>query len=95
MIDKTKLNDADLDMIWLGSFRYYLGSMTINTHSYCDLLMRNWEIIPSRAKAVIKRDLCEAIKRDDLDIENQRQYKTLGNDFDSDIWREVWKVASA
>jgi len=85
----------DLDMLWIGSFRYYLGRMTISTHSYCDSLMRNWSEIPDRVKSVIERDLLEEIKRDDRDRERGSEHKALGHDCDSQKWREVWKVVSA
>lgn len=95
---KTKehrLSVDDLDMLWIGSFRYYLGRMTISTHSYCDSLMRNWSAIPERAKHVILRELQEEIKRDDIDRESGKDYKALGHDCDSKKWREAWKVVSA
>lgn len=89
------LSPDDLDMLWIGSFRYYLGRMTISTHSYCDSLMRNWSAIPERARIVIKRDLIEEIKRDDIARENGIEHKALGHDCDSRKWREVLKVISA
>ena len=90
-----RLSIDDLDMLWIGSFRYYLGRMTISTHSYCDSLMCNWGVIPNRAKVVIARDLGDAIKRDDDRRESGDAYRPLGHDCDSQKWREVWKVVSA
>jgi len=90
-----RLSIDDLDMLWIGSFRYYLGRMTISTHSYCDSLMCNWGAIPERAKVVIIRDLEDAIKRDDDRMESGDAYKPLGHDCDSKKWREVWEVVSA
>jgi hypothetical protein len=89
------LSIDDLDMLWIGSFRYYLGRMTISTHSYCDSLMCNWGTVPERAKVVIMRDLDEEIKRDDADRERGSEHKALGHDCDSQKWREVWKLVSA
>lgn len=90
-----RLSVDDLDMLWIGSFRYYLGRMTISTHSFCELLITNWAEIPKRAQVVIKRDLFEEIQRDDRDRESDRDHKALGHDCDSRKWREVWKVVSA
>ncbi len=89
------LSVDDLEMLWIGSFRYYLGRMTISTHSYCDSLIRNWSTIPERARSLIERDLLEEIKRDDRDRERGSEHKALGHDCDSQKWREVWKVVSA
>jgi hypothetical protein len=87
----AQLSIDDLDMLWIGSFRYYLGRMTISTHSYCETLMNHFHTIPKRAQEVIKRDLAEEIKRDDSDRENEREHKTLGHDCDSQKWREVMR----
>ena len=89
------LSKDDLELLWIGSFRYFLGRMTISTHSYCDSLMRNWSAIPDRAKFVIGRELFEAIERDDHDRKVCEDYNALGHDCDSQKWREVWKVVSA
>lgn len=90
-----RLRIENLEMLWIGSFRYYLGRMTISTHSYCDSLIHNWPVIPERAKTVILRELEEEIKRDDRDRESNKDHKALGHDCDSQKWREVWAVVSA
>ncbi len=87
----SHLSIDDMDMLWIGSFRYYLGRMTISVHSYCDSLIRNWDNVPERAKMVIIRDLAEEIKRDDEDRLDEKEYKRLGHDCDSQRWREVMR----
>ncbi len=87
----SHLSIDDLDMLWIGSFRYYLGRMTISTHSYCETLMNNFHTIPKRAREVIKRDLAEEILRDDRDRERGSEHKALGHDCDSQKWREVMR----
>jgi hypothetical protein len=86
-----KLSTDDLDLLWIGSFRYFLGRMTISTHAFCDALINNWGAIPNRAKAVIVRDLSEEIKRDDDDRLQSKEHKSLGHDCDSQKWREVMR----
>ena len=86
-----RLSIDDLDMLWIGSFRYYLGRMTISTHSYCETPMNNFHTIPKRAREVIKRDLAEEILRDDRDRERGSEHKALGHDCDSQKWREVMR----
>jgi len=94
------MTDSDLCDLWIGAFRYYLGRMTISVHSFCGSLVKNWDSIPERAKFVIKRDLLEAIHRDNLDrsydnrVNFHRPYKTLGQDCDSECWREVYAKIS-
>ena len=87
-----KISTDDLDMLWIGSFRYYLGRMTISTHSFAESLVQHWGNIPERAKEVIKRDLDEEIKRDDRDRERGSEHKALGHDCDSKMWRAVFGV---
>jgi len=86
-----KLKNDDLEMLWIGSFRYYLGRMTISVHSYCDTLIKHWKDIPERAQFVIRRDLAEAIEADDIARKSDKPnlYKALGHDCDSRKWREV------
>lgn len=89
---KQTLMAEELEMLWIGAFRYYLGRMTISTHSFCDALMENWLEIPKRAQIVIKRDLEEEINRDDMDRKAERDHCALGHDCDSQKWREVFVV---
>lgn len=87
-----EISKDDLDMLWIGAFRYYLGRSTIATHGFCESLVQHWGNIPKRSQVVIKRDLAEAIRRDDDDRENVRQHKALGHDCDSKMWRAVFDV---
>ena len=90
----TSLSIDDLDMIWIGSFRYYIGRTTIVTHSFCESLIKNWHSIPERAQVVIKRELLEEMRRDDDDRESSKSYKSLGHDCDSAKWRNVYAYIS-
>lgn len=85
----------DLDLIWIGAFRYYCGRMTIAVHSFAEYLIKNWENLPERAKVVIKRELDEAIKEDDKDREHKRDYKFLGHDCDRACWEKVREFINA
>ena len=85
-----KFSKDDLDMLWIGSFRYYLGRMTIATHSFAESLVQHWGDIPERAQVVIKRDLQDAITRDDDCRANGDNYKPLGHDCDSKMWRAAF-----
>jgi len=87
-----KFSKDDLEMLWIGSFRYYLGRMTISTHSFSEMLVQHWGNIPDRAQFVIKRDLAEEIQRDDSDRERGSEHKALGHDCDSNMWRAVFGV---
>jgi len=82
--------------LWIGAFRYYLGRTTASVHSFCNSLVKNWEFLPEMAQTIVKRDLLEAIHRDDLDRDCDKRvnfhssYKTLGHDCDSACWRGVY-----
>jgi hypothetical protein len=86
------LSKDDLELLWIGSFRYFLGRMTISTHSFCDSIIKNWDEIPQRAQVIIERELFDAIERDDQDRKVCEDYKALGHDCDSQKWREVWNL---
>ena len=94
------MTDSDLCDLWIGSFRYYLGRMTISVHSFCASLVKNWDNIPERAKFVIKKDLLEAIQCDDIDRHHEIytgqlcDRKELGHDCDSYKWRDVYNKIS-
>lgn len=85
------LNTDEIEMLWIGAFRYYLGRMTMSTHSFGTALSENWLEIPDRAQVVIVRELKEAIKQDDDARSHSEGYKPLGHDCDSEMWREVFR----
>ena len=84
-----KLTEQEAGALWTASFRYYLGRMTIATHSYGEMLEKHWKDIPKYARKIILRDLEEAIVRDEEDRARKSDYKTLGMDMDSNMWRKL------
>ena len=85
------LNEDDSALVWIGSFRYYLGRMTISVNSFCELLKTEWDNIPLPAQGVILRDLKEAIEADDRDRLRGSEHKRLGEDVDRSTWLNVMK----
>lgn len=85
------LNEDDSALMWIGSFRYYLGRMTISVSRFCELLKSEWENIPKQAQGVILLDLQEAIEEDDRDRQRGREHKRLGEDADRSVWLNVMK----
>lgn len=83
------MNQDDLDLLWIGAFRYYCGRMTIAVHSFTESLIKNWDKLPERSQFVIKRDLEDAFKDDDTDRKEGCVYKRLGHDCDRESWEKV------
>lgn len=80
--------------IWIGAFRYYCGRMTISVSFFCDILIKEWDKLPKRAKDVIERDLEEAFAGDEEDRASGSSYCRLGHDCDRQSWEKVralWK----
>lgn len=84
------LSENDLNRLWIASTRYYLGRATADTHSYCDSLATHWGGIPENIQSIIRRDIKEAIERDDRDRGEGKEYCALGHEIDSKKWRKIW-----
>ena len=87
-IHSTKYPDDS--MLWIGSFRYYIGRMTIQTHAYGAMLVKRWAEVPKDAQSVILRDLKDAIERDSIARESKSDYCELGMEMDAQMWRDVY-----
>lgn len=82
--------------LWVGSFRYFLGRMTIAVSCYCDQLVKNWPRLDERIQVVIKRELEQAFIEDDLARKQADRVLPLGHDCDRNSWEKVrtlWKEA--
>ena len=56
---------GDRDMMAICAFRYCLGRRTYVVSECAAWLIRVWDKLDAKARAVIERDLLEEIKRDD------------------------------
>lgn len=90
----VNMDDDDLNLMWIGSFRYYLGRMTISVYCFCELMKTQWNDIPACAQDVIKRDLQEAIENDERDRKRNSEHPRLGADADRAAWVSVFKSIS-
>lgn len=67
------MNDLDLETLWVGAFRYYLGRRTYAVQDFCYLLIEEWQNIPATTQNLILRETEAAIKGgwagDDCDME--------------------------
>lgn len=88
------MTNNEQDIVWVGACRYYLGRMTYAVHSFCDTLVRHWPELSEHTRAIIKRDVEEEFRRDDL----ARRPKSnaimlpLGHDCDRQSWEKVRKL---
>jgi hypothetical protein len=94
------MTDEDELVLWLGSFRYYCGRMTIAVGAFCELLRSRWPFLPQRVRDLIQRDLEEEYTRDNAYREQaagngtKQVYLPLGMDCDRAEWdkvRAMWK----
>lgn len=83
------MSDDQKLTLWIGAFRYYLGRMTYAVCDFCDLLSTEWPNLPERARTLIRKELDEAIQRDNEDRELGRQYCRLGMDMDRQTWLKL------
>lgn len=85
--------NEEQSLLWIGAFRYYCGRMSYAVSWFCELLIRDWPLLPKHARDIIKRDLEEEFKRDDQ-LRVPGQYSPLGMDMDRREWervRELWR----
>ncbi len=90
-----KPNLGDRDCIAIYAFRYCLGRMTYAVSDCTEWLVSQWQSLDEHAKAIIRRDLEEAIKADDEDRKEGQTAKRLGMDMDRREWERVRKLWSA
>ena len=84
-----KLSNGVASNLWLASFRYYLGRMTASVHSFGSMLENSWEDIDSQTKHIIVKELRDAVERDNEDRARGSEYKHLGMNMDSNMWRQL------
>jgi len=86
-----------LSLVWIGSFRYYLGRQTGATHNFCETLIQEIDggNIPDNAFSVMKQDLTEKFSDDDCARDRKRDgYRPLGSDADRAMWLKVMSALS-
>ena len=93
-------NDDPYDEItlWVGATEYYLGRMSYTVDSFCNLIVKNWNLLTEPTKILIKRTVEERFERDDFFRKNKenddRGWFPLGMDCDRESWekvRNLWK----
>lgn len=74
--------------------RYAIGRMSYQVSVTCDWLRKNWQHIPESTRAIVLRDIKEAVELDDLDRQNGDKYHRLGHDCDRREWVAVLENAT-
>jgi hypothetical protein len=85
------VNNQQLLTLWLGSFRYYLGRRTYAVSDFCQLLIQEWRSLPSQVQNLIRKELAEAIAKDNEMRAAGKEYLPLGMDCDRAEWVKVWE----
>jgi len=77
--------DSD-GLMAIAAFRYCLGRMTYIVPACAEWLEREWPRFPKRDRAVISRELSEAIEEDAQARASGKGHKPLGHDCDRAVW---------
>jgi hypothetical protein len=83
------MNDQQQTTLWIGSFRYYLGRQTCAVSDFCDLLIQEWDNLPTHTQVIIINELENAFVRDDMDRSQGLKHLPLGMDCDRADWQRV------
>lgn len=74
------------DFLVIGAFRYALGRQSYVVGETAQWLDENWNALSENARFVIRRDLAEAIAKDDQSRASGERYHDLGSDMDRAEW---------
>lgn len=82
------MDRKDVETVWIGAFRYYLGRTTYAVDDFCQALVKKWPNMPDATKYLIQRELEWAFKNDDYRREENTSTK-LGMKCDRASWELV------
>ena len=71
------------------SARYFIGRSTLSTNAFAETLAEVWACLPKWTQGVIRRDLEEAFRGDDIARDAGRAGYYLGQDCDRAAWEKV------
>ena len=83
------------DLMAVAAVRYCLGRMSYIVGDCADWLCEQWPNIEPKMRAVIERDIREAVKRDDDSRRDSREHHPLGMDMDREQWLRVLAMIDA
>jgi hypothetical protein len=89
------VRNLDRDDLLIPATRYYIGRQTIATTAHAQALAEKWNEINPNVRNVIRTDLEDAFRRDDLmraDPVCSPSYYPLGADVDREAWERVRKA---
>lgn len=80
--------------LFVGMQRYAIGRMSYFPSWACEIITRHWDVLNEGTRECIRRDVEEAIQRDNDARERGEEYKPLGMDCDRATWirlAELWR----
>lgn len=86
------MTDSEKMTLWIGAFRYHLGRQTYAVGMFCEMLLKHWRDIPEKTQNLIRRELADAIAKDNEARNEGAQYKPLGADIDRAEWIKVYSM---
>ena len=88
------MNDRQQQILWLGATRYYLSHSMHAVSDFCGLLTAEWNSMDKDIKAIIKYEISEAIKTDNIEQSRYGSFRRLGYSCDREDWDRVCKLWS-
>ena len=88
MTEKT-LNFGRGDLMAVAAVRYCLGRMSYIVGDCADWLCEQWPNIEPKMRAVIERDIRDAVKRNDDPRRERSEHHPFGMDMDREQWLRV------
>jgi hypothetical protein len=87
------MNDNEIETLWLGAFRYYVGRRTYAVSDFVAILVKQWPNLPQKTRLLIERELEQWYALDDKARMVPDSTWPLGDDCDRAEWgkvRELW-----
>lgn len=83
------VSESDQREFLIYGFRYALGRRTYVVSMCAEALARGWDSLHPKAKAIIERDLREAVNQDEGSRADGSGWHPLGDDCDRVRWLEL------
>jgi len=74
------MNTTELDTIWIGAFRYYLGRTSYAVSDFCNLVIKEKAIIPPLTQDLMRQEIYKAL-----------DFGKAGQEQDRKCWERVAK----
>ena len=89
MTETISVNHRTFQTLAIQSLRYCLGRRTFAVIDCVEFIRKHWQDLTKHAKAIIIRDLDEALQSHEDDLRDNREYCYLGDQCDYQKWKSL------